>query len=335
MSLSCLDNLIGVRGDCESTSPLLDLYLNDLPYVTLENANAVIEGDENSGYQLLNKVIERSRGLLVNDIYRNLSPKFNYNSVISNSTVGYYQDTYRQIAGDGKIKGIAVEINEHPHLEFFLSTIRLFVNQTTTLNVLIYDLMTGELLYTIPVNTQASRIVSEDVFIQIPNLRQRQRIFIGYDSTGITSYETYIHENYVGCNSCGGTYYRNAFAYFRNGALVSGDPAVYNNLKNANDTGGLSIDYSINCSLTKVLCGIRNNLGYPLLYRSAMEFFLELMMTKRYNDTTVRLETITEAQAYYEAEYQKSLDNLIQNINLPNDKCFKCNSSINIVTTVP
>lgn len=336
MSIPCLDNLIGIRGECESTSPLSGLYIDDLQYIDIINANDTVGVGGKSGNDLLQKSINRAQGYLFNDIHQKLQPKFQYSSVLNNDTIGFIDENYTTVSGSSNtLKGIEIEIDEYPHLEVFISNISLFITTATTVNILIYDLIDGSLIATNPITTVANTVTTKDIYVKIPNRRQKQRLFIGYNSTGITSYKTNIHQNSKGCNTCGGAYYRNVWSLFKAKKIATSDAKVVPNLQNANDTGGLSFNYSLNCSISNFLCGIRDSLAYPLLYRAGMEFLYEILATKRYNSTTIKTDTIKEFQAYFEEQYMQSLDNVLYNLRLPNDICFQCQSKINIGTSIP
>ena len=111
---------------------------------------------------------------------------------------------------------------------------------------------------------------------------------------------------------------------------------IYQNLKGASSTGGLSINYSLSCDIEPYLCSIKNTLAMPLLYKTGALLMEELIYSKRLNSVINVYKTDhKELFDKFEAEYMSSMKAIFNNLPTPRDVCFDCNSSIKFVAIAP
>lgn len=331
--IDCLENLIGIYRPCGDT-PASDsgLYLQDLPEITIKNAEAIVT-DQDSGFELLQSKIAFATEYLTSDFVAKLYPRFAQNSIIENYTAGFYQNNKPLNSGiPGSLKGIQLKVTEYPYLSLFLSSISLFVNFTGTVPVYIYDLIQGKQLDVINVEAVAGEIVQVDIYKQYKTKGQMLNIFIGYDSSDIQSYNSYIFgQGFTrGCRTCPQPRgHGNKFVWMYSKSIAASAQKIEYNLQSLNDTGGLSVVYSLNCTADKFLCSIRNTLAMPLLYRAALEVLKAAKVSQRISSfVVIRKDEIDTMIEWYDGEYHKTLSEILQNLKLPNDICFLCNRSI-------
>lgn len=337
--IACLSNLIGIRRPCGDT-PASDsgIYLQDLPYINIKTADAILT-DQQSGLDLLQQKLNFATENLQNDFVSKLFPRFAQNSVIENQTAGYYQNNMPLNSGiPSTLKGIQLKVMQYPYLSLFLSSVSIFVNHTGQVPIYVYDLIQGKQLDVINVDAVAGEIVQVDIFKKYSTNGQTLNIFIGYDSTGIDSYNSYIFsQGYPGCRACPSyRSYGNRYVWMYSKSIPTTAQKIETNLNSLNDTGGISIMYSLTCTIDRFLCSIKNTLAMPLLYRTAVEILREVKTSSRINSLVVlKKEEVDDLIEWYDGEYHKTLSTVLQNLSLPKDICFTCNRAIRTGVIAP
>jgi hypothetical protein len=333
--MNCLDNLIGIDNQCTPTIPSSGLYIQNLPGITLKIANAANNEETVSGVKLLEDIITFSQNKILNQVRNHLASKIQIASVLENDTVGYYKENLRSVALEaGKYKGIKVRIDKYPSLDFFISKIYLNLAQSVTTNILVIDLMTGTVLDTLPITTVANIPTAILVNKSYPSNKQRTSLLIAIDSGVSNTFEASM-SNSIDCYSCSGEY-SNRFVSFTGAKIDKTSQKIDSNVSSNTGTSGLSIEYSLNCSVESFICNMAGNLAWPMLYDVGAELMRRLKYTTRLNSiVVVNAKNNDELRTEFENEFMSSLGALLDNIKMPNDICFKCNSKIRKVTQIP
>lgn len=331
--MDCLINLIGIKKACSDTEPVTGLYINDLPGMNLKIADAAANSEKPSGIILINDRIKFASDYIANDIRNFMQDKFVINSILDQATVGHYKDNNNTITASNKLRGIKIQVQQKPYLNINISRIGIYFTDAVTTAILIYDLYKSELLYTIPVTTIANEIVYLDVNKSIPTNGQQRSLFICIDGSASDQYDASVYGNTSGCSSCSKNSY---LSYVTSGTI---DPALSKNIGNfisANSTGGLTVDYSIECDIDNYTCSIGRSLAWALLYKTGHLIMQELQNSDQLN-TIVMINKARnqELLEYYEAEYIKSMNSITENIRTPKDICFQCGPKIKKVTQLP
>ena len=121
-------------------------------------------------------------------------------------------------------------------------------------------------------------------------------------------------------------------------SVLAADAKIESSLTVASDTGGLSMVYSIQCNYDDWLCTISNAVAMPILFKTGYEVMdYAVNNSLRLNTaTTINLDTMKARREEYNARYQSSIENLLQNIKLPADeKCFECRQKSKHVVILP
>lgn len=331
--MNCLDNLIGIR-DCNMPAPSSGLYIQDLPGMRLEIANAAVDSETISGVELIKEKITFSQNAILNQIRNILKDKTRVNSLIESDNVGYYKENLKLIQPDpGKFTGVKLKIEQNQYLEFYLSKIYLKVNYTGDVPVYIYDLISGELLETINVTCEAGVASVVLVNKSFPTNRQKLSLFIGYEAS-IQGFESSVSKP-SGCGSCENEYF-NRYVRFYSGKINDSDTKINSNIKSGNGTAGLSLEYSVNCSLESFICSMAGLLAWPLLHKVGSEILREVQFSKRLNSIVLLDKQATkDLRAEYENEYNSSMESIFHNMKLPKDICFSCNYTVKKVVQIP
>jgi len=329
--MSCFDNFITIKNTCGSTASDSGFYIED-GGVTLKEASDYVTSDYVSAEAFINSKIAFAINLINQSVYQHFSSKIKTASVIENESIGFILPNKEIVAEQtNKYIGISLELtNNNSFLALHISSISLFVNYSGTVSVKIYDVYQNKLLDTITVTAIAGQVVQIPLLKEYFTDRKNMQLAIVYDSTGIPSYQTSVNPNYiVGCSNCSknNNSYSNRFVYAKPIVVSTGSDIINANLESTSYTGGLSVNYSVNCNYKSWLCSIKNMLAIPILYKACEEIMnFAIESTDRGNMKTFDVEKLKERRANYESKSNKDLDNILQNISLPNDKdCFSCN----------
>jgi hypothetical protein len=333
--MNCFDNLIGIHRSCNETEPSSGLWLQDLEGMTLSIANAATDNETISGITLIEEKITFAQNAILATLRNQLANQVRVNSILQNDTVGYYKDNLRVVSAEaGKLKGIRVRVKSYPYLEFFLSRLFLKLKDAVTTDVYVYDLMSDTLLDTIAITTVAKKPTAVLVNKSYLSNRQNLHLFICFDSSVSDTYETNISG--ANCASCTGNDYSNRYISFSGGSIDTADQKIDSNISSNSGTNGLSVEYSLNCSIEPYICNMGNQLAWPLLHKVGAEIMKELIASRRLNSiVTIDKGTNEMLRDKWEAEYMASMSAILDNMKLPTDICFKCNQPVRKTVAIP
>lgn len=338
--MECFDNIIGLRGSCENPTSKSGLWINEIG-VSEEEIDSIITKDFKDAYDFFEKKKSFAIIQIVNNLHSHFSGKYKANSIIKSGRIGFAKKNVESIAGEALLKGIHVEVcNDNSFVDFYLSSLSLQIDTSETdLDVFVYDLYQNKLIDTLKITTVANEITTIYPHKSYKSLRSELDLIFVYDATDKNSVKTSIMEK--GCNSCsGGSSMTNLNNYVSARSIKIGllEQKVYENLDSNSETGGMSMTYSINCNHEQWVCNIANSLALPILFKTAYEIMdFGYNNSQRLNTTTtIDFEKLLSRRDEYESRYQKSMENIIQNIKLPNDeKCFECRQVTKNVIILP
>lgn len=329
--LSCFDNIIALRGGCEDETSTSGLYSNDID-ITYDFLNAIVTRQFSGAKDLHERKLAFSIKQVVSEVIGALTPNFHVGTLLQNQRIGFYQDDLKLIAGDGNLKGINIDLwNCQSYLNLFLSEISLQINQTQDVDVLVYDLIQNKLLDTITISCTANEISKAYPQKTYKSDRSKLNLFIGYDSTGLSSNTTYIKER-LGCSNCGGgsnLISKNPYEWVGGVKIDSAAQKIKSNLTHIGETGGLSVVHSLSCNHESWLCSYSNLMSMAILYRygiNILDFAANVSPNDRINTTVqINSEEIKNRLANLTQWYKDELKSVLGNIKTPTDKeCFVC-----------
>lgn len=332
--MTCLENVISVKGVCSPVVPSSGIYINKfLPGVSISEVDAAINSETESAYDFIQDQIENAGLLISSHIRSHFAPKFNGKSVIQNGVSGFFLDNKVVVNSQSTyLVGKQIEADEFPYLEFFLSRIGLQINQTGTRDVFVYDLIQNKLLDTISCDVVAGEISYIDVYKTYPTNGQRLNLFICWLAD-----QNYYRNDLIkgGCSSCSNNTYSNKYLTISTRKILNAGSKVDENTESL-DYDGLSITYSFNCSFDPFICSIKNLLAIPLAYKTG-ELILENMQYSKRNNSIITVfgGDHKELKQLYSDKYQFEMEAILQNMRLPNDICFECNKRGGFVTNLP
>lgn len=339
MALECFDDIIGLRGSCDTPTSNSGLWINDIG-IDLEELDSIINKSSSDSIEFFENKRDFAIKQIIALIHTHFSDKYKTNTVLDSKRIGFGKENQETVAAAGTLKGIEVELcNKNSFVDLYVSSISLQVNTNGAVNVLVYDLFQNKLLDTIAITAVSGQTVTVHPNKTYKSVRKELDIIFVYDATAFSSVKTTITQG--GCKSCGdGGSMVNLSSYLstRSISVLSAAAKIESNLTAASDTGGLSLIYSIQCNYDEWLCTISNSVALPILFKTAYEI-MDFTINNSYRlntATTINIDTAKERRKEYDARYQASIEALLQNIKLPNDeKCFECRQKSKHVVILP
>ncbi len=331
--MGCLSNLVGVKGCGQSPT---GLYVQELPGVTIATMDSAISNEHKAATPALLEMIESATKQVIDEVRLRASAKYELNSFIDNNVIGYYyEDKQLRAAQSGYLTGYQIKIDQTPYLTLFINQLRLFVNHTGNVDILVYDLIQGKLLDTIPVAAVAGEIVTVDVNKEYSTHKQRLNLFIGYAST-FESYAASYGSIYTGADCCNVCFGGSAYINFKNVRIAQAGVKTNQYCEGIDHGSGISLNYSLQCSIDEVLCGIRNILARAVLYKAGQRIMMELKHSKRLTSIVTNFRADhAELMDYYEAEYEKSIASVFNNMVLKDSLCYSCKRKVRTEVRLP
>lgn len=330
--MACFDNLVALKELCTSVTPVSGIYLNDVS-VDLNLVSSVITKSDGTNQEFIDAKINLAIEQIRNEVYSQFSNKIKATSLTDNARVGYTLPNMVTVAGGG-YRGITFEIpNNANFFQLELASLDLHVNFTGTVNVLVYDLDQNLLLETIPVEAVAGQIITVYPHKVFKSNKKCLNLWIGYLSTGISSYKTVTHKGQCCGNYCLNTRYTKARGTVATSFIESGQTGIQ-------DTAGISFTYSISCDPYGWICSYARLFSLPIAYKVASDVYrqgvLQTPQTRSNNSTTVNAELMERNYNFYESKYQESMKRVLSGIKLPCDNvCFECKSLARTTLTLP
>lgn len=328
----CLAEKIGIRNVCEDQN--VKFYINDLEGVTL-NFTESINDEAQNGVELLERKKQLAQELIKNDIQNAFGDKIISKSLVESDVVGYYNQDLKTVSSiPGKHGGVLIESNDYTYKEIYIS--RVFVNlaTTTTIDLKVYDLMTGKIIKTVPVDAIANEPVEVNLDLTYYNNNQRVQLFVCWELTQ-DSIDGGVYQNGY-CSTCGGNQkHSNSYLNFTGG--IAEGPFTKSSFKSSGSIYGLSVEYSLNCSMESFICKNADSLSLPMLYKIG-----ELLMAEaRYSDLNnsfvlVNYNQNEELLERFAGLYEETINNVFKRMDTPkNDPCFKCFGAMKRIVNIP
>ena len=339
MALECFDDIIGIRGSCDTPVSNSGLFIDDIG-IDLQELDSIINKSQSDSISFFENKRDFAIKQIINLIHTHFSDKYKSNTVLRSGRIGFGKENQEVVAASATLKGIEIELcNEDSFVDVYISQLSLQVNFSGAVNVFVYDLFQNKLLDTIAVTAVSGQTVTVYPNKTYKSVRKELDIIFVYDATAFSSVKTTVTQG--GCKSCGdgGSMVNlNQYLSTRSISILSADAKIEQNLTASGDTGGLSLMYSIQCNYDEWLCTIANSVALPILFKTGYE-----IMDYGYNNslrlnttTTINWEGLLKRRDEYNLRYQSAIEALLQNIKLPQDeKCFECRQKSKHVIVLP
>ena len=325
---SCFDGIIEVKGNCTQKTAYSGIYLDDVG-IKLNELNDIVGAEYEDGEELFYEKLNYSIKSVTSSIHTHLTENYKAKSLIESVRVGQFQDNlYPVVAQAGKLKGIYLEIcNEDSFLDLYVNFLEVQFNFNGAVPIYVYDTIQNKLLDTFSVTAVADEIIQLYINKTYKSDRKRLKLFIGYDATAVPTYKTYTRDWGGICSSCVGYWWTNNYVKVCGASINSADDKILRNFTKSGETFGLSMNYSVNCNHEDWLCAHGRALALPIALYTAREISAYALT----NSQRVNPKTFIDADKWkirfdkYDADFEKRMNEVLQNINLPEDRrCFVC-----------
>lgn len=354
MSLNCLKDHIGVQG-CTATTPNSGIFVNQLPGIELKMLDKIADEQQADFNGVWDDIQERAVRRLKSDtntFFENKSYKLK--TAVQDFWMGHLIDAASQTATGTDYRGIQLELNEADddfvpsNLQAIaIQSVDLYFTSTDPTTIVVYDLDTGEQLFTQAVAAPAS---TGWTTINIYQVFTARRIFIAYDATSLASVlmDTTDMENAVLDESCGCNKVHYSAHYLCDdcGATLQGASATIaapTTITEGDNAFGLAVRWRVECSFDRWICDNRELFTTALWYLLGAETTFERIYTDRLNGfTSFDKAKAQELNALYEAKYRGGTVNeiehrgelpmVLEGINLnQSDCCLMCSADVMVV----
>lgn len=334
---TCFDDVIGIKSGCTVVTGSSGLNIEDIG-ITCNEADMYINSDYKNGQELIDEKIALAIVLVKKLIANHFYARINTKSLIDSKLLGQYQDSLNYKAGiAANYGGISLALNnESSYFNVFVNEISLQVNVTQNVSVFVYDLVQGKLLDTVVIACVAGEINTTVVNKTYSSPKRKLDLVFVYDTTGISGNNTLL--NYSGCTTCNGFRYSNYFISSQAVYFPTASAKIRSSLIGNTHTFGMSVNYSVQCSIENWLCEIANLMALPILYKSGEEImnYAVYYSNRQNSNVNIDAERNKERLTSYQNAFNNAIEATIKKINLPKgDICFKCNEAVKHVIALP
>lgn len=333
----CFDDIISIRGYCEEVVPTSGFYL-DQAGITLEECGQYIGSEYEASQDLFTDKRDFSINLIASQILSYLTPRLKTNTLIDEKRVGFFNENLELIQPNASYqsKGINFLIeSNNSFLDFFISEISLQINYTGQVVVYLADLQQDSIIETFLITTEDKIVSTIYPQYSVHVNRRNKNLYLFYETTGKPSYYTTINKS--GCTNCR-PFNRCSMVTATPYMMNSGVPKIKSALQSVNDTGGMSVVYSVNCNHKNFLCSISNLIALPLVYKTCAEIMDYAINTPNDRLNTAKLvdrDLLEKRKVEYEFKFREALDSALRNINPTDETCFNCNNQISNRIVLP
>lgn len=334
---NCFAEIIGYKDNCSTVEPSSGLYIEDIG-ITSKECDFYINSEYRNGGEFIADKIDFATTLVRKTIANHFSDYINTKSLLSSKMLGNYQDSLSLKSGAiNTLGGMSLLLNNaNSYFNIYVNSISLQLSTTQSVNVFVYNLVTGELLDTIAISCVANKISTSYVNKTYSSNKRKLDLIFVYDTEGL--YSNTCQLDYSGCSYCNGYTYSNNYVSVQPVYMTESDSKIRSSLTSTSHTYGLSLNYSIQCSLDNWLCDISNLMALPILYKTGIEIMqYALYYSKRQTSgVNIDAERNKERLAMYQTAYSEALEATIKKINIPQyDVCFKCDEYLRSAIILP
>lgn len=338
--MECFDNIISFRDKCDNTPPTSGLYTDTLGLHRAE-IEKYIQPPYPTAELFFNDMVKAAVQDMAAKINAKFMPQYKSTSIVEGGRIGQTFDNMQTYPAElNKMRGVEVEIcNDGSPFVFYLSELSLFVDMSTTVNVLVYDMLQNKLIDTIEVETVANQITTVNPHRKYKANRKKLNLAFIYDVSVLDQYYTLLQSDSCGSCQTAKTYTRmNGWVNSRGIQFNDSDPKILSNATSLSHTAGLSLVYSVGCDHEQWICQNVNGLALAINHKTCSSILdYALKNSNRQNTKTLFDRPVLEQRIKdHEFNYLQIMDNVLTYMKPPNDiVCFECNRVVKNIVSLP
>ena len=293
--MKCFENFIGIRTDCNFVPSTSGLYINDLEGINLETAAKIANINDSTGYELMKRKIKFGTELAINDLRTYTSPYININYILNKYSSGRNVPNSWLAPADAW-RGAKVRLINKKGMEGLrIESIRVLAKESGSIKIKIID------------GTENVRIINVDVTggveeeVQIGYVSYTDNVYILADNSNFSmSNGTFGTQTSRGCG-CKGGGGGTGISYSGQNIEIVGWNGQGRDARNF----GITINASTICSTEEILCSLKEDIKYIVLYKTGLELVKEWLQSRRINEyTTLGADQAAFLLQNWETEYQ-------------------------------
>ncbi len=320
--MGCLTDYIGIRWCGATGSVPSNLYINDLPGISIKQISSITDEEHTTFLSLWNTIQARAENRFALDVRESMNAKYRLNSLSQGVNLGKTSDLTPIIVATGESNYYDITLTDNtefspsPLMQLGVQSVSWYCGDAgdigEVLNLTITDVNTSQVLHTQEltiVNIGWNDFEVGQSFVPSTSTPQplTVRIDISPDASDLTTVEMDL-PNSVQFNSCCM-------------GRIEGTAS------------GITTTFNIACSWAGLICQNKNLFSRSFWYLCGIEFLTELIYSSVLTGwTTINLQKAKDLRVEYEVEYQKSLSQVAGGMNLDCDCCLDCGGGIQIRT---
>lgn len=305
--------IIGIRNFVSCSEPESDLFLNDLPGVSLKIAANIANEEANTGNEIMQKCINIGIKKVFNDFNIKVSPYFNFNAIVQTREINDFSDA-TIIAASGSERGLVIKRWRSELAQTYVEELYVKIDSSVTADIKIYD---GDILsLTLQANLTGGIVNT----IRVDKKFNSESIKILINNTGFGVYSNAITNwNFQECGTCNGN---------SSGLVVKGWDGSQEN----NTMYGIGVKASVRCYEENLICSLLPKMYFFMWYAAGIEFMKEKVYSDRLNPVTLftkerAKELLEEYKEEYAIQYAVFSKNIMTYLRSLKGECLTCNGS--------
>lgn len=323
--LSCLENLIGIKTECDNIPSTSGYFIHNIEGVSLNFGDKISDPEYISGFNFLKTQRTFAANLVYDELGKSMVNWLRPQTVLESAA--YCQYTSGVFNGPGaSTKGILIKYNTNylntrrrsRYSAIVIPSVQIYSNTDTTINLKIKDGTLPEVEYD-AIQLSAGQITN----VVLNYVATFESVYIYFDQTAIVTGTTDCSS---GCYSCG-TSGKKPYSQFLTVTGYDGSSET------ANQLNGIIPTVNVECNIGKVICAHSSNFGLAMLYKMGFVLYNQLAYTKRLNRYTIYTkqgDAIDRAQ-YFDHLYLQQMDtttkSMFNQLKKVKDECLQCNTT--------
>lgn len=323
--------IIGIRDWDACSKPESDLFINDLPGISLKAASKITSEEHQSGVDVIKSCIKVATLKVFDDFQQQISPYFDFNLVIETRDLLRYNET-TILPATPLNRGVVLRRWRSELAEIYIETISVKSSASGVATVKIYDGST--LLKSIDVDLLADE--SKEVFVNLKCSAEEVKILMDDTNFPVYTCSNSRYNSTQGWSGFGGEYRcRTCYGGSDSAFYIAG----WNGTSTDSNCYGIGVKASVRCYEENVICSVLPRMHFILWYKSGIEFLKVRINTDRLNSLSLFTKETAKAlldeyQVDYSQKYAIFAKSIYQFLKSTKNECLTCNGN-NYVQRTP
>lgn len=304
--------IIGIKDFDTCAIPESNLFLNDLPGITLKSASKIANEELQTGKQLMKKAIDMAVKHVYDEFRQQAQISFDSNSIVEARQIDVFGTEVIPMAA--LERGLIIKRWRSELSQIFIHEVYIKAKQSGSITLKIYD--------GCDITTQTIAVVADCVSkARIDYKANSEEVKLLFDQTTFDVYGCTMVNN-IGYNDC------RCGSWSSKGLYISG----WNGTAEQSKCFGVGVYASVKCYFENIFCALLDQLYFVIWYKAGILFLQELIYSDRINAVTLftkerAKELVADYEEIYQKKYQQAIKNASLFINSTKGECIACNGT--------